>query len=408
MAAIIVTSGQINDGFTVPLPGSKSESNRALIINALCSVPGKIENLALANDTKIMHELLSKEHETYDAQDAGTVMRFMTAYLAVTGVNKVLTGTERMKDRPIGILVNALRTLGAQIDYLEKEGYPPMQISAIKLQRKSKLEVLSSVSSQFISALLMIAPRLPQGLTLSLTGDAVSTPYIDMTIAIMKHFGVSVEVSENTLFIRPQEYSYRPFFVEADWSGASYWYSLFAMSDLEKLTIIGLKPNSMQGDSALKELMIDFGVSTTFEGRSAILKKIPMNPPKSIDFIKCPDLAQTFAVLCAGLGVHCKFYGLQTLKIKETDRITALKCELQKFGGNLIEAGESWKIIPIPEATFSQNKNMLINTYEDHRMAMAFAPLALKTKLSFDNKEVVRKSYPNFWQHLESFGLRLD
>lgn len=404
MSEIIVSGGKLKNNYTIPLPGSKSESNRALIINALTEHPGEVKNLAIARDTDIMQDLLNKDHQVYNAKDAGTVMRFMTAYLAITKNNVSIIGTDRMKLRPIGVLVDGLRQLGVAIDYQEKPGYPPLRFNGFEKQLSVALEVEGNISSQYISALLMIAPRLPEGLILKISGEIVSRPYIDMTLSIMQHFGVRVDESEQKFTIRPQQYHFKPFSVEADWSGASYWYSVFALSTLDTLSIGGLKERSSQGDSVLRELMEGFGVATTFKEDTAILTKKDLDLPKQIDFIKCPDLAQTFAVLCAALGHECKFYGLQTLKIKETDRVMALGTELAKLGGGFIEEGESWVVKPIPQDNLTFDKEYEFLTYEDHRMAMAFAPLAIKTTLRFDKAEVVNKSYPTFWKDMADIG----
>lgn len=408
MREITVSGSGLKNNHTIPLPGSKSESNRALIINALTKDPGEISNLALARDTDIMQGLLNGDHSVYNAMDAGTVMRFMTAFLAISKNNVSITGTERMKLRPIAVLVEALQKLGVSITYLDKPGYPPLKFNGFKEQLTSGLEVDGNISSQYISALLMIAPKLPHGLTLNITGQVVSKPYIDMTLSIMLHFGVHVDESEQQYVIKPQSYHYTPFSVEADWSGASYWYSIFALSSLETLSISGLKDQSSQGDSILKELMESFGINTEFKGESAVLTKKPFLLPESIDFIKCPDLAQTFAVLCAAIGHECTFYGLQTLKIKETDRVQAIKTELEKMGGDLVEKDESWTVIPIPVDNLNAEKSYALSTYEDHRMAMAFAPLATRTTVSFDDAEVVNKSYPTFWKDMANLGFTVE
>lgn len=404
MRRISLSPGDLKEKHLIPLPGSKSESNRALIINALADNPGEIKNLAIARDTNIMRRLLTASTSIYDAQDAGTVMRFMSAYLAVTKKNVMISGTERMKMRPLGVLVEALRNLGAKIDYLEKAGYPPLKFNGFEVQTSQSLHVKGDVSSQYISALLMIAPRLPHGLTLIVEGKVVSKPYIDMTLSIMQHFGVKVDVAEQEYHISPQIYRYTPFSVEADWSGASYWYSVFALSSLKSLTISGLKKNSTQGDSVLQHLMKSFGVRTEFSNHQVILSRQETQLPDSIDFIKCPDLAQTFAVLCAAMGHSCTFYGLQTLKIKETNRVEAIKTELNKMGGDFIEKDASWEVVPIPAQSFTQENHFEFATYEDHRMAMAFAPLATKLSISFDDREVVNKSYPTFWDDMANLG----
>lgn len=388
----------------INLTGSKSESNRALVINALCDKPGEVKNLSSARDTDIMQRLLTSDSKILDAKDAGTVMRFMTAFLSLKVGTFELTGTEQMKKRPIGILVDALRTIGFEIDYIENKGFPPLQIGNLNQQRSSYIVLNSTVSSQYISALLMIAPKLPEGLTIKLKGKPVSTPYIKMTVDIMKHFGVYVDVKDSTYSIKPQSYIFKPFEVEADWSGASYWYSLFAISDLTELRLVGLRQNSIQGDAVVVALMESFGVYTRFEDNVAILTKIPALYPTEIDFINFPDLAQTFAVLCSALGHKCIFKGLQTLKIKETDRIAALKTELKKLGADLIEADDTWTVLP-PSTGENLPDSVEISTYDDHRMAMAFAPLAVKMNITFNDASVVDKSYPSFWEDLNRVGI---
>jgi 3-phosphoshikimate 1-carboxyvinyltransferase len=394
-------------GTIIPLSGSKSESNRALIINALCELPGTIQNLALARDTAIMQGLLQEDRMIYNARDAGTVMRFMTAYLSVIKQNVELTGSDRMQKRPVKILVEALRAIGVEIEYKGNPGYPPLSIKGLGEQKLNFIEIDSHVSSQYISALLMVAPVLPLGLTLKLNGKQVSLPYINMTLSIMKQFGVNVDVNEHTYTVKHQPYLATTFNVESDWSAASYWYSIFVLSDLKGLKLQGLKANSLQGDSIVAKLMEDFGVKTTYNDKGAILTKQLHNLPDEMDFIKCPDLAQTFAVLCAIAGHKCIFHGLQTLKIKETNRVEALKTELHKIGTDFIEHKNWWEVVPI------ENKLELIDrieiaTYDDHRMAMAFAPLATKINVQFDDSAVVDKSYPTFWEDMKNIGFELE
>jgi 3-phosphoshikimate 1-carboxyvinyltransferase len=404
MASIILSRNNNLSSKIIALPGSKSESNRALLVNALCEKPGVISNLALARDTQIMQNLLASETNEYDARDAGTVMRFMTAYLAVMKKDSQITGSAQMKKRPISILVEALRYIGVGITYLEKEGFPPLKIDGFHAQNPSVLNIDSDVSSQYISALLMIAPKLPAGLTLHLNGKPVSTPYIDMTVSIMQHFGVNMDVSGQSYRVAPQTYTYSPFQVESDWSGASYWYAIFALSDLKELKLSGLKKKSFQGDSIVAIMMEDFGVATNYDSTTAVLTRKNSSLPDKIDFIKCPDLAQTFAVLCAALGHKCTFTGLQTLKIKETDRVLALRTELQKIGADFIEDENKWTVIPGNGDKQLFPKKVSIKTYDDHRMAMSFAALATKMDVHFDDAEVVNKSYPTFWQDLKTIG----
>ena len=395
-------------GTIIPLPGSKSESNRVLIINALCKLPGEIENLAIARDTEIMQGLLQEDRKLYNARDAGTVMRFMTSYLSVMKHNVELTGSERMKKRPVKILVKALQSIGVEIEYKGDPGYPPLAIKGLDEQNADFIEIDSHVSSQYISALLMVAPVLPLGLSLKLKGEQVSLPYIDMTVSIMQQFGINVDVFEQTYTVKHQTYSATTFKVESDWSAASYWYSIFVLSDLRELRLKGLKPDSLQGDSVVADLMVGFGVKTTFDDLGAILSKQFPNLPDEIDFINFPDLAQTFAVLCAIAGHKCVFYGLQTLKIKETDRVRALKTELQKIGADFIENEDRWEVIPTEKSKLTLIDKIEISTYDDHRMAMAFAPLATKINVQFDDSKVVDKSYPTFWEDLKRVGFKIS
>ncbi|MCB0495738.1 MAG: 3-phosphoshikimate 1-carboxyvinyltransferase [Cyclobacteriaceae bacterium] len=387
----------------VLIPGSKSESNRALLINALCKVPGSIKNLSSARDTELMKFLLGSTSKEIDVKDAGTVMRFLTAFFGLTGQHKILTGTARMQERPIGILVNALRELGVEIDYLKKEGYPPISLNGFETQKTDTITIDGSVSSQYLSALLMLAPILPKGLALIIEGETTSKPYLQMTIELMQHFGVDVEELSNGYKVHPAEYVYTPFTVEPDWSSASYWYSIFVLSGAEHLELAAFKENSLQGDRNLVELMRPFGVETQFTFEGAVLTRCTPNLPEAIDFSDSPDLAQTFAVLCAALEHSCVFTGLHTLKIKETDRVAAIKNELQKLGADFIEENETWTVVP-PKGNW-KGKEVYINTYHDHRMAMAFAPLAcVLPGITIEAPEVVNKSYPSFWEDLEKVG----
>jgi len=407
MRKLIPSKTNLLSNTLVPLPGSKSETNRALVINFLCAQPGIIRNISTAHDSKIMQDLLSTDSGYYDAQDAGTVMRFMTALLSATKDKAVITGTSTMKRRPIGILVDALNKLGAKITFLEEQGYPPLEIGGLISQKTNTLEIAGNVSSQYISALLMIAPTLPNGLKLKLKGEAVSTPYIDMTLSIMQHFGVKTAFSNGTYEVKAQVYEYAPFTVESDWSSASYWYAIFVLSDLEELRLSGLKKQSLQGDQIVASLMQNFGVKTSYDEGNVILHKQATNLPGQLDFINCPDLAQTFAVLCALLDHSCTFLGLQTLKIKETDRIQALKTELKKIGANFIEDENEWHLQPILSFDYQPLTTISINTYNDHRMAMAFAAAATKYKIEINDAEVVDKSYPGFWQDMSSVGFEV-
>ncbi|HHL53061.1 MAG TPA: 3-phosphoshikimate 1-carboxyvinyltransferase [Flammeovirgaceae bacterium] len=407
MTVIHLHKSQPQEAAVVNLPGSKSESNRALLINALCPQPGTIANLSPARDTAIMQKLLAQKESDYNARDAGTVMRFMTAWLAIKGRPATITGSPRMLERPIAPLVEALQQLGANITYLGRKGFPPLQFNGFERQLTGHLHIDSSLSSQYISALLMIAPLLPEGLTLHLTGTPVSMPYIDMTISLMQHFGVTVQHHHMTFTVPPQAYRYRPFTVEADWSAASYWYALFALSDKQQMVLRGLKESSRQGDRVVAQMMQDFGVTSTWQGDDLILGKKPAVLPHTQDFINCPDLAQTFAVLCAAWQQPCTFRGLQTLKIKETDRVAALHTELQKLGGSLEEKQDHWLLQPFKNG-WQSIPTPTIATYHDHRMAMAFAPLVSQRDITIAEPDVVAKSYPGFWQDLRNCGIEIE
>ncbi len=338
---------------TIDLAGSKSISNRALIIRALCGDDFPLHRLASAKDTDTLQALLAQKDATvYDAGAAGTTYRFLTAYLAFQPGTQILTGTERMKQRPIGILVDALRQLGAQIDYVEKEGYPPLRIHAPKAAvATNQLSIAAGTSSQYITALLLLAPVMPQGLQLTLTGQIVSRPYIEMTLALMRYFGVEHSWEDQTITVKPQHYTGKPFTVEADWSAASYYYSMAALSGDVDLQLDGLFADSVQGDAVLTQMMTHLGVESTFNETGVRLRKSgqTLSPLFEWDFLTCPDLAQTLAVTCAGLGVHGLFTGLETLRIKETDRIAALQTELAKV--------QSW-LSQLP-ARFSQRSEKL-------------------------------------------------
>lgn len=391
-------------GTAALLPASKSISNRALIINALAGGTSVLSNLSDANDTQLMLQLVNSPEQTLDVEDAGTTMRFLTAYFAVTHQQKFLTGTSRMKERPIGILVNALRALGADIRYIDKDGFPPLQIAGFGGQKTDLIRIRGDVSSQFISALMMVAPLLPKGLTLELEGKVGSRPYIEMTAALMKHFGASTTVLENKITIAHQKYSPASFTVESDWSAASYWFAFAALAEEADIVLPRLSLPSLQGDSMIVEIMKHLGVSAVLENNLMRLTKTECKKEIHWDFTHCPDLAQTVAVVCAAKGINGYFTGLESLRIKETDRIAALQNELQKIGGDLIEVDTAhWTLVPSshlpPNASFV--------TYKDHRMAMAFAPLATLMEVEIERPDVVRKSYPNFWNDIKSFGIDL-
>ena len=398
----------------IDLAGSKSISNRALIIQALCEEDFPIYRIANAKDTDTLQQLLASKNEVLDAGPAGTTFRFMTAFLSLQQGTQTLTGSERMKQRPIGVLVEALRKLGANIEYLEKEGYPPLKIgekSTATLQsgeqRKNggtNLSIPASVSSQYISALLLIAPTLKNGLELTLTGKIVSRPYIQMTLNLMAYFGVKHEWNGQTIIVKPQQYQARPFTVEADWSAASYYYAVaaFANDDLQ-LQLDGLFADSVQGDAVVAKLSEHFGVQSTFNDTGVLLTKVKNHTIGDFEynFLECPDIAQTLAVMCGGLGVNGHFSGLETLKIKETDRVNALYQELKKINV-LFEEQADGSCTVSGKATFRNTPQF--PTYEDHRMAMAFAPLAMFHEVNIEEPEVVGKSYPDFWEDFEKLG----
>lgn len=388
----------------IALASSKSESNRALIINALANFSGDLQNLSTARDTQTMIRLLKSTDQTADVIDAGTTMRFLTAYFAATNQNKIMTGTPRMCERPIGILVDALRSIGAEIDYLKKEGYPPLHIKGFSEQKSNEVTIRGDVSSQYISALLMIAPTLPQGLTIKLIGELGSIPYIKMTLEQMKAFGVNYDANweQKIIKILPDIYQSTTYKIESDWSGASYWYSIVALSEFEdtQVELLGLKENSLQGDSDIVNIMSHLGVKSTFTENGVFLTKIPAKKTLCWDFTNCPDLAQTVAVTCAAKHIEATFTGIESLKIKETDRIVALQNELQKFGGELIEVVKNTEYLVRKSAVQSPKYTVTIATYDDHRMAMAFAPLAMLMDVVIEEPNVVVKSYPSFWEDL--------
>ncbi len=395
---------------TVLLPSSKSESNRALIIQALGGSGIDLQNLSSARDTQTMIRLLQSEGHVLDVIDAGTTMRFLAAYFAVTGRDQILTGTPRMCQRPIHILVEALRDLGAEIEYWNQEGFPPLHlISSGKRMAGGEVRMAGNVSSQFISAILLISPYLEGGLTLHLEGEVHSVDYIKMTLKLMAHFGVKSSWKEQTITVAQQKYQPGTYAMESDWSAASYWYSMAALADEAEILLLGLRPKSWQGDQSIVSWMKPFGVTTTFVPEGALLTKTEAPARKkalSFDFTHSPDLAQTLAVVSAATGVPLKMSGLQSLRIKETDRIAALSNELAKFGVAMTPQKDpnSFTI----EGEF-QAVNATIETYEDHRMAMAFAPLALRAPgLTFKDESVVVKSYPEFWKHCEKIGFKVN
>ena len=392
---------------SVQLPASKSISNRALILNALSYSPYDIQNLSDCDDTEVMVKALNSDSRDFDIKAAGTAMRFLTAFLSKIVGEWTITGTERMKNRPIKLLVDALNSLGTRIEYIEKEGYPPLRIFGSALQG-GEISLAGGVSSQYISALLMIAPLMEKGLTLHLEGNIISRPYINLTLQLMEQFGVKAIWNGQTIKILPQEYKPIRFTVESDWSAASYWYSIMALSKNAEIELLGLFKNSLQGDAAGAKLFAQLGVGTTFTDRGVVLKYNGNAVKKLIyNFVNEPDLAQTFVVTCVLLNIPFRFTGLQSLKIKETDRIEALKTELRKLGYLLTDSNDS--ILEWNGERCEPEADPIIATYEDHRMAMAFAPaaLVLPKGLKVADPEVVTKSYPAYWEDLRKAGFAL-
>lgn len=389
---------------SVQLPASKSISNRALILNALSYSPYEIQNLSDCDDTEVMVKALNSNARDFDIKAAGTAMRFLTAFLSKVVGEWTITGTERMKNRPIKILVDALNALGGKVEYMEREGYPPLRIFGSALQG-GEISLSGGVSSQYISALLMIAPLMENGLTLFLEGNIISKPYIHLTLQLMELFGVKAEWNGQVIKVQPQEYNPIRFTVESDWSAASYWYSMMALSKNAEIELSGLFKNSLQGDAAGAKLFARLGVGTTFTDRGVVLKRTGNLAKKLVyNFVNEPDLAQTFVVTCVFLNIPFRFTGLQSLKIKETDRIEALKTELRKLGYILTDSNDS--ILEWNGERCEPEDNPVIATYEDHRMAMAFAPAALVRPKGIEiaDPEVVTKSYPRYWEDLKAAG----
>ena len=398
---------------TAQLPASKSEANRALILQALAG-GGTLGNLSDAHDTQLMRRLLAAAPTTnrLDAEDAGTVMRFLTAYLSVTGWRGQITGTARMQERPIAVLVDALRQWGARITYLKNEGFPPLEFAGLVASDAAgpgEQYIRGDISSQYISALLMLSPYQPGGMHLYLTGAVGSRPYIDMTLALMRRFGADCTAEGNTIRVGPTPYQPTDYVIEADWSAASYWYALVALAPAgSEITLPGLRRDSLQGDQVIADMMTHFGVATTLLADGIRLQQQPLAPVAealALDFTNCPDLAQTIAVVAAALAVPVALTGLESLRIKETDRIAALQTELAKFGVALRNVlHDSFQI----ESHGLVVANQSVATYHDHRMAMAFAPLAMRGPLHIEAPTVVRKSYPQFWNELAKSGFAVN
>ncbi|MCC7246944.1 MAG: 3-phosphoshikimate 1-carboxyvinyltransferase [Saprospiraceae bacterium] len=403
----------------IQLDGSKSISNRALIALALAGAnpADYLSRLSTSRDTTTLLRLLQQPADAtlFDAGDAGTTFRFMTAYLAMQPGKQLLTGSHRMLQRPVGPLVAALRELGADIEFAGETGYPPLQIGEWHLpEHKPVVHIEAGTSSQFLSALLLIAPYLPQGLELVPTGRLVSRPYLDMTLRLMRYFGASASWEGESIVVAPGRYTPRQLEVEADWSAASYWYAMAAFAEKAEVNLHGLFKDSWQGDAALVSMMQRLGVETDFHSTGIRLYKAASTPHAAFeqDFLECPDIAQTLAVVCGGLGLAGLFSGLETLSIKETDRIEALRQELKKTGVAFVRLpahlskkspGKTFYLVE-GKAQWNDNQPPEFATYGDHRMAMAFAPLAMLHPVSIQHPEVVSKSYPSFWNDLESAG----
>ena len=405
---LLLKSSVVNQQSSIKISGSKSETNRLLLLQAL--YPNLIlENISNSDDSEVMLKALVTNGGIIDIHHAGTAMRFLTAYFAIqAGREVVLTGSSRMKERPIKILVDALSQLGAEISYEENEGFPPIRIKGKKLSL-SKVSLSADVSSQYISALLLIAPKLENGLELTLEGKITSVPYIKMTLSLLNEIGVETSFIENKINVNPKSQIPNPksLIVESDWSSASYFYSIIALSEIgTEITLSSYKENGLQGDSVLAEIYKNFGVETVFNNNSILLSKTNNRQPITDNWQlnNSPDIAQTIAVTCFGLGIGCHLTGLHTLKIKETDRLLALKNELEKLGAKVSITDDSLTLEPASAI----HSNIKIKTYQDHRMAMAFAPLALKTNIIIEEAEVVSKSYPTYWEDIKSIGFNIS
>jgi 3-phosphoshikimate 1-carboxyvinyltransferase len=415
--AVKITSHSSSINTQIKLGGSKSISNRVLLIRALSGQSFDIENISESDDSIAMHKILHQTEGPFDAGHAGTTFRFLTAYFAFKQGTQIMTGSERMQQRPIKALVEALNDLGADIAYQANEGYPPLIIKSPRQEIKRAVSVKADVSSQYLSALLMLGPTLPNGIELTLVGDLVSKPYLMMTLTMMQHFGVNHTWVDNTITIEPQAYEAKPYFVEADWSSASYLYSWAALSDEANIEVTGLFKNSMQGDSAIASIAENFGVVTTDLGHNKMHISKQKNAVKKsfieYDFIEQPDIAQTVFAMCAGSGVSGLFTGLQTLYIKETDRIKAFQNELAKVNVFLTKVPPQFKKKDtreffMIEGSIAYDEPPVFDTYHDHRMAMALAPLARVKPVIINEANVVTKSYPLYWEDVRKYGCTVE
>ncbi len=392
---------------TVQLPASKSMSNRALILNALSLSPYNIRNLSDCEDTQVIIDAFNSDSNEFNVKGAGTAMRFLTAFLAGMEGEWIIKGSKRMHERPIHPLVETLTALGAKIDYLEKEGFPPLRIKGRKL-KGGEVYLSGNISSQFISALLMVAPLMEKGLIMHIEKKIVSKPYIDLTMAMMAQCGVIVKWTGNDIVVKPQQYQAIELAVETDWSAASYWYEMVALIPSAEVTLLGLHKKSLQGDANVANLFSDLGVTTEFVEEGAVIRHTKRKAKKFFhDFVNEPDLAQTFAATCCFKGIPFLFSGIQSLKIKETDRVQALINELKKLGFVLKETEIG--MLEWDGERCTPEKEPAIDTYDDHRMAMSFAPGAMVFRtLKINNPEVVTKSYPNFWDDLKRAGFNIE
>ena len=404
---IFLKKTKINKSNELKISGSKSETNRVLLLQAIYKGI-KIKNLSNSDDSKLMRRALLSKSSTIDIHHAGTAMRFLTAYFSIKkGQKTLLSGSKRMHERPIKILVDALKSLGANIKYTNIKGYPPLLIDGMDFN-KNRVSLKANISSQYISALLLIAPALKDGLELHLEGKITSLPYIEMTLALLNEIGICTNFESNIIKVRPlKKEILKTFTVESDWSSASYFYSIVALSPIgTQIKLSAYKSNSLQGDAILSSIYSHLGIKTTFTGSILEITKISNSYTKflNLDLANSPDIAQTIAVSCLGLNIPCKLTGLSTLKIKETDRLVALQNEIKKFGADVKITNNSLNLYPVQ----SFNNNVQISTYNDHRMAMAFATIAIKTDLFIEEPDVVSKSYPNFWKDLKTLGFDIQ
>ncbi|MCW3125549.1 MAG: 3-phosphoshikimate 1-carboxyvinyltransferase [Bacteroidetes bacterium] len=389
----------------IKLPSSKSESNRLLILQALSGGELQVENLSDSVDTKLLMEGLASNELNINVGDAGTAMRFLTAYFCVKGKYKIISGSERMHERPIGILVDALREIGFRIEYKGKEGFPPLEIIPVDLSAtKKEVHVAGNISSQYVTALLMIAPMLPHGLKINFTTQLVSQPYIHLTLDVLLKSGISYIEGSESIRIAHQRFAPVTLISSMDWSAASYWYAMAALADISDIHLRGLTLGAAQGDKRMADWAANLGVETMTSGPGILLSRSQVTENCcTFDFTNQPDLAQTIIVICAARNIKAKFTGMASLRIKETDRIAALQNELEKFGVRLVESEPETFTF---EGTFVMS-HQTIKTYNDHRMAMAFAPLALLGPITIEDSEVVAKSYPGFWNEMKKVGFEI-